>query len=471
MLCTVRTNPIFPLQVIFSDLAHSPILDTQTFIMFRSFTFSSASGRRAFSALSLRTWRSFEDARTWARAQGFRRATEWSRCGPQRPPDIPSEPWRVYADKYIDIRDWLGVGPESRPIKERHDKLASYSDRQEVHRLGAEAAEAAIHGERSEFEIFRMPYFSPVTFLFRPHGTASDQWAALAVKGGASTAGGNGRLARQWFCLCRDPQLLSFIDYSTLCLDVHRGDMFFFGVGEISASTVALKRGGQGKHDGRHVLPTDVPKRLRIAYDSGPLRSISEWLVQSAVWAPGGSNMIAIAELWCLLWTPCHINVSFSIYGTSPSIVALNDKSIVLRSAAADQTKAAWGCKFSRSSSRRTVPFSVDDDFEFLLVTVGKGGQLLEGEPHLRGCFLFPKSVLAARGKIAAGDTGGVEHLLFYPPFVSPRRCRGTQVWQSPFYIDVDDRSEQALEASRIKFLNILSRAGGKVEDDGSANY
>jgi len=57
-------------------------------------------------------WRSFEDARAFARRLKLKSQKGWQsycRSG-KKPDDIPSEPNTVYAASWVSLRDWLGAG-------------------------------------------------------------------------------------------------------------------------------------------------------------------------------------------------------------------------------------------------------------------------------------------------------------------------------------------------------------------------
>ena len=65
-----------------------------------------------FVAPRLRKYRSFEDARTFARATGLRSQSEWNalaRAG-RIPDDIPAVPFQTYAEYWLGWGDWLGTG-------------------------------------------------------------------------------------------------------------------------------------------------------------------------------------------------------------------------------------------------------------------------------------------------------------------------------------------------------------------------
>jgi hypothetical protein len=63
----------------------------------------------------------FEKARSLVRARGFRSGSEWRAYSKtQRPPDIPSNPAKVYVGEWRGMGDWLGTGalaPGAAPIR------------------------------------------------------------------------------------------------------------------------------------------------------------------------------------------------------------------------------------------------------------------------------------------------------------------------------------------------------------------
>lgn len=58
-----------------------------------------------------RAFTSFEAARRWARARHLSGYVAWQKLAktPKRPLDIPSDPYQVYADEWVDWYDWLGT--------------------------------------------------------------------------------------------------------------------------------------------------------------------------------------------------------------------------------------------------------------------------------------------------------------------------------------------------------------------------
>jgi 3-mercaptopyruvate sulfurtransferase SseA len=68
-------------------------------------------------------WRPFEEARTFVRSLGLKSHVEWQaycKSG-EKPDDIPTLPQRSYADDWVNLTDWLGNGKwtgDWRPFKE-----------------------------------------------------------------------------------------------------------------------------------------------------------------------------------------------------------------------------------------------------------------------------------------------------------------------------------------------------------------
>ncbi len=69
-------------------------------------------------------WRSFEEAREFARGLGltsYKGWLEWCKSG-NRPPDIPSNPNEPYKDEWRGWPDWLGTSKEWRPFEEAREE-------------------------------------------------------------------------------------------------------------------------------------------------------------------------------------------------------------------------------------------------------------------------------------------------------------------------------------------------------------
>jgi superfamily II DNA or RNA helicase len=74
--------------------------------------FSDAIWTRLWDSVGRANWRSFEEARDFARKIGLKGHLEWVRWskGKFKPPDIPAAPDRVYSEHWKGWGDWLGHG-------------------------------------------------------------------------------------------------------------------------------------------------------------------------------------------------------------------------------------------------------------------------------------------------------------------------------------------------------------------------
>src|SRR5262249_8517539 len=95
--------------------------------------FAEAISTRIWESVGRANWRSFEEARDFARKLGLRSHVEWWRWSSgqlkdrnwgELPPDIPATPERVYVEHWDSWGDWLGHGRRikgSRPFEEARE--------------------------------------------------------------------------------------------------------------------------------------------------------------------------------------------------------------------------------------------------------------------------------------------------------------------------------------------------------------
>ena len=87
-----------------------------------------------FVAAKYRKFRSFEDARKFARSLKLKDQTEWHKYSKsdKKPEDIPANPRRHYQKEWVSMGDWLGTGY----IANQNRKYISYNDAKKiVHKL------------------------------------------------------------------------------------------------------------------------------------------------------------------------------------------------------------------------------------------------------------------------------------------------------------------------------------------------
>jgi len=102
---------------------------------------------------------------------------------------------------------------------------------------------------------------------------------------------------------------------------------------------------------------------------------------------------------------------------------------------------------WKRDLSGTIIPFDVKDSFDMFIVVVAKD--------DFFGHFLFPKSVLYAKGVISKNGIGGKRALRVYPFWdtVSSKHAKRTQQWQLPYFCQLDSNDSE----NETKIRNILS--------------
>ncbi|WP_109699136.1 MepB family protein [Chitinophaga deserti] len=98
---------------------------------------------------------------------------------------------------------------------------------------------------------------------------------------------------------------------------------------------------------------------------------------------------------------------------------------------------------WKRSSAGVTEPFEHDDPFDYYLVAVQS--------ENTYGLFFFPKYVLAKNGILTHEGKEGKRGFRLYPDWVKApnRQAEKTQLWQSPFFIPLEEGDSNAAEKLR----------------------
>lgn len=112
----------------------------------------------------------------------------------------------------------------------------------------------------------------------------------------------------------------------------------------------------------------------------------------------------------------------------------LNGKSVICRTAKITPTKIGqFVTVWKRNENGVTAPFNINDNFDFFVITT------LNGE--LSGQFIFPKSVLLAKGVISGGNSVGKRGIRVYPSWdlASNKQAQKTQHWQLAYFVNFAD--------------------------------
>lgn len=90
---------------------------------------------------------------------------------------------------------------------------------------------------------------------------------------------------------------------------------------------------------------------------------------------------------------------------------------------------------WKRNSRGITAPFDVLDNFDFIVITSKSDENL--------GQFVFPKSVLLAKGIISNNNTSGKRGIRVYPPWDIPKskQAEKTQLWQLKYFYSITEKS------------------------------
>lgn len=130
-------------------------------------------------------------------------------------------------------------------------------------------------------------------------------------------------------------------------------------------------------------------------------------------------------QLQNLVWNPESIN-----YGACS--FELNNYKIQYRVANSTPSKigqfvAIW----KRNNKGITAPFDVADSLDFLIISVRDSENF--------GQFIFPKSVLIAKGIISQNEKGGKRGIRVYAPWDKPtnKQAMQTQAWQAHYFVEI----------------------------------
>ncbi|TXI61475.1 MAG: hypothetical protein E6Q46_09870 [Flavobacterium sp.] len=146
-------------------------------------------------------------------------------------------------------------------------------------------------------------------------------------------------------------------------------------------------------------------------------------------------------QLQNLIWNSESIN-----YGACS--FELNNKLIQYRVANITPTKigqfvAIW----KRNTEGITAPFDVLDSLDFMIISIRDSENF--------GQFIFPKSVLIAKGIISQNEKGGKRGIRVYPPWDKPinKQAIQTKAWQVLYFVEIKENTLTDLE----KINRILS--------------
>lgn len=138
-----------------------------------------------------------------------------------------------------------------------------------------------------------------------------------------------------------------------------------------------------------------------------------------------------------LVYDPCgfiltdpHVNAESKEYGACS--FALNGKIIQHRVSKITPTKAGqFVTIWKRNAAGITEPFDFADNLDFIIITAKSADKL--------GQFVFPKSILAAKGIITKNGQAGKRGIRVYPAWdlASNKQAEKTQAWQLEYFLAI----------------------------------
>ncbi|MFY7900828.1 MAG: MepB family protein [Chitinophagaceae bacterium] len=112
---------------------------------------------------------------------------------------------------------------------------------------------------------------------------------------------------------------------------------------------------------------------------------------------------------------------------------SLNQRKVVYRTSKVTPTKIGqFVTIWKRNNSGITAPYSVDDDFDFMVIT-----SILHDKV---GQFIFPKAILIAKQIVSTDNNIGKRGIRVYPPWykVSSKQAVNTQAWQKKYFVELN---------------------------------
>jgi hypothetical protein len=95
---------------------------------------------------------------------------------------------------------------------------------------------------------------------------------------------------------------------------------------------------------------------------------------------------------------------------------------------------------WKRNNQGITAPFDVADSLDFMIISVRDSENF--------GQFIFPKSVLVAKGIVSQNEKGGKRGIRVYAPWDKPENKQAikTQAWQVNYFVEIRENSHLDLE-------------------------
>ncbi|NRT15739.1 hypothetical protein HNP99_002096 [Flavobacterium sp. 28A] len=125
----------------------------------------------------------------------------------------------------------------------------------------------------------------------------------------------------------------------------------------------------------------------------------------------------------------------------------LNNKKVVYRQAKITPTKSGqFVTIWKRNSAGITAPFDEEDNFDYFVITVINNEKI--------GQFIFPKTVLNAKGIISHNSKTGKRGMRVYVPSdaIFSKQAIQTQKWQADYFYVLTEENSAVMKSFRELF-------------------
>jgi len=105
---------------------------------------------------------------------------------------------------------------------------------------------------------------------------------------------------------------------------------------------------------------------------------------------------------------------------------------------------------WKRNNNGITEPYDILDGLDFIIITCQK--------EELLGQFIFPKSILVAKGILSKNGTGGKRGIRVYPPWdvTTNTQAKKTQSWQVEYFVEI--KKDNSKNINKInQFFNLTT--------------
>lgn len=129
--------------------------------------------------------------------------------------------------------------------------------------------------------------------------------------------------------------------------------------------------------------------------------------------------------------------------------ITINKNQIIFRIAKTTPTKSGqFVTIWKRIDNGPIQPYDISDDFDLIVISTRKDNHL--------GQFIFPKSILLAKGIISGNNKDGKRGIRVYPPWepATSLQAQKTQAWQLHYFLRIQGEENVDIERAIMLYQN-----------------